>query len=73
MTIKIPEKSLGDRILVALGKNRAVFLPKNIGINDDARYVYAQARKEPFLKALLRSKNKQLPDGWIYIDEFEID
>ena len=70
MTIKIPEKSLGDRILAALGKNRAVFLPQNIEINDDTRYVYAQARKEPFLKALLRPKNKQLADGWVNIDEF---
>ncbi|MEA3332185.1 MAG: hypothetical protein U9Q58_01120 [Pseudomonadota bacterium] len=73
MTIKIPEKSLADQILAALGKKRAVFLPKNVAINVDHRYIYAQARKESFLKALLRPKNNQPPDGWVYTDKFDID
>ena len=75
MTIKIPEKNLGDRILGILGKNRAIYLPNNITTNDvDAgHYVYAQAQKETFLKALLRPPNKPLADGLIYIDELEND
>jgi len=72
MTIKIHKKNVLDLILVAFGKKRAILLPNDIAFNysrDDSRYVYCDAQKEPFLKALLRSSNTPLPDGWIYIDE----
>jgi len=69
MTIIIPEKSLADRILLSIGKNRAIYLPQD---NLGNPYLYSQARKEPFFRALFRQKNTPLPHGWVYIDKLKI-
>ena len=58
---------MADKLLEVLGKRRAVFLPdtsKGLG-----PYTYVQAKKESFLKALLRPKDLPLADGWIYVDD----
>jgi hypothetical protein len=67
MTIKIPEKTIGDRVLKALGKKRGVQIPADAH-KQFGPYAYATAQKESFLKALLRPKNEPLPDGMVDID-----
>lgn len=69
MTIKLPSKNITDRILSFLGKQRAIIIPPSTAKGDDP-YVYSQARKESFFKALLRHKNSPLPDGLMYLSEF---
>jgi len=67
MTVKIPRSNMMDKLLATLGKRRAVFIPdlkKELG-----PYVNVNARKEPFLQALLRPQNASLPDGWVYVDD----
>jgi len=71
MTVKIPGKSLGDKLLAAMGKRRAILVPdtqKKLG-----PYAYAQVRKEPFFRALLRPRNAPPPNGWIYVDNLTAD
>lgn len=71
MTVKIPGKSPADKLLAAVGKRRAVYVPtseKELG-----PYAYAQARKEPFFRALLRPRNATPPNGWIYVDNLAAD
>lgn len=67
MTIRIPERTMGDKVLHILGKKRAVFVPGDI-YKKHGPYVYARAQRESFLKALLRKKDGELPDGWVYVD-----
>ena len=62
MTIKPPKLTVGDIILKNLGKKRGMIVPKDI-----KQYDYVRAQKEPFLKALFRSRNKELPNGMIDI------
>jgi hypothetical protein len=68
MTIRIPEKTIGDKLLKTLGKKRGIHIP-----TEDYRqfgpYVYSTARKESFLRALLRPKDRPLPEGMIDIWE----
>jgi len=66
MTVKVPEKNMVDKMLGILGKRCAVYIPN---LEKREPYVYAQARKEPVLRALLRPRNAPLPDGWVYIDD----
>jgi hypothetical protein len=66
MTLKIQPPSLADRILAAFGKKRAVFIPKTA-----EPYGYYIARRESFLRALLRSRTQPPPDGWVYWEELE--
>ena len=64
MTIEITEPDWTDRLLRRMGKRRAILIP-----DGEARFgpfVYARARKEPFLSALLRPRNAPPPAGWIY-------
>jgi hypothetical protein len=67
MTIKIPKKTIGDRVLKALGKKRGVQIPAETH-KQFGPYAYATAQKESFLKALLRPKDEPLPDGMVDID-----
>ena len=68
MTVKIPSRNLGDRILGILGKKRAVFILGNLN-EEYGPYVYAQAKREGFLKALFRGKDTALPEGWGFMDD----
>ena len=70
MTIRMPRKSWADRLLDALGKKRAVKIPEGL-YEKFGPYVYAQARKESFWRALLRSKQAKLPEGYMYIDDIQ--
>jgi hypothetical protein len=67
MTIGLPKQNLGDRILAFLGKRRAVYIP-TAAHKTYGPYVYTQAQRESFIRALLRAKNTALPEGWIYLD-----
>ena len=62
MTIKIPDPSIGDKILQMFGKKRALIIPKGPfgGMGLDA---YAYAVKESFWSALLRPCDSKLPSG----------
>jgi len=67
MTIIFPKITWEDRLLLKLGKRRAVFIPnvyRQFGI-----YAYARAVKEPFLHALFRSSGEELQKGWVYLDD----
>ena len=64
MTIKLPQPSIGDKILKLLGKKRGVKVPAEI-YEKFGPYVYATAQKEPFWKALLRSADEDLPEDMI--------
>jgi hypothetical protein len=70
MTIRIPDPTIGDKILKLLGKKRGIILPvepyKKFG-----PYAYINAKKENFWKALFRSKNAPFPDNVADIDLFK--
>ena len=66
MTTELPQQTITDRILRMLGKQRAIHIPNAEG--KYGPYVYAKAKKEPFVRALLRPKGSALRDGWIYMD-----
>jgi hypothetical protein len=70
MTIRIPKKSFADKILDALGKKRGVKIPEDV-YEKFGPYVYAQARKESFWRALFRSRHAKLPEGYVYIDDLQ--
>lgn len=63
MTIRIQPAGLPDKVLALFGKKRAVFLPKQ-----EMPYGYYVAMREGFFRALFRTKNSPLPDGWAYWD-----
>jgi hypothetical protein len=67
MTIKIPHKRIGDRVLKALGKKRGVQIPTEAH-NQFGHYAYATAKKESFLRALFRPKDEPLPEGMVDLD-----
>jgi hypothetical protein len=64
MTIHIQSPGLFDRLLALIGKRRAVFIG-----NMDAQYGYYIARRENFVRALIRPQDKEPPEGWVYCDE----
>ncbi len=70
MTIKIPDPSMGDRILRLFGKKRALVIPK-VRVERKEIDIYAVAIKENFWKALLRPRKSQLPDGSVDYDTFK--
>jgi hypothetical protein len=65
MTIRIPKPSMADRFLRILGKRRAVQLPSNMGQFGD--HFQAVGIKESFWKALIRPKNRKLPESTVNI------
>jgi hypothetical protein len=67
MTIIFSEPTFGDKILAAMGKRRAVFIPDIY--SRFGKYAYGRAVKESFLEALIRPKNQDLEEGWFYQDE----
>jgi len=72
VTIRIPDPSMGDKILNFIGKKRGLILPGEM--NEQYRnHAYATARKESFWKALLRSKNTPFPENVIDYHKFMIN
>jgi len=69
MTIRIPKPTAGDKFLALVGKKCAVYIPSDI-YKTYGPYVYAEARKESFWRALFRSSNEDPPEGWIYPEKF---
>lgn len=65
MTFRIPEESFADKILALMGKERAIWIPKDV-YKRFGPYVYVQAKKESFWRALFRSKSEDPPLGWFY-------
>lgn len=65
MTIRIPNPNLADMFLKFLGKKRAVHLPTNLG--KFGPYYQATGIRESFLKALIRPKSEELPEGTVDI------
>jgi hypothetical protein len=65
VTMKIPEKNFGDKLLALMGKERAIWIPKDI-YKTFGQYAYVQAKKESFWKALFRPKNQDPPVDWFY-------
>ena len=61
MTIKRPEITVGDKILMALGKKRGVRTAAGL-YSTLGPYAYAKLKKENFWIALLRPKNEDLPE-----------
>ncbi len=68
MTVKIPKPTMTDRILNLLGKKRAIHIPDDVH-KEYSPYGYMQAQRESFLKALLRKKGEELPEGWVYLED----
>lgn len=62
MTIKIPEPNILDKFLKFIGKKRAVKIPTNV-YEKYGQHAYVVGHRESFWKALIRPKNKELPEG----------
>lgn len=60
MTIRAPEKNILDRILAIFGKERDIVVPENIDElhKKHGPYVQIVAKRESFLKALFRKRNR---------------
>ena len=65
MTIRIPEETFADKLLAIMGKKRAVWIPADV-YKRFGPYVIVQAKRESFWKALARSRNRELSEGWFY-------
>jgi len=65
MTYRIPEKTLGDKLLALIGKQRAISIPEN-AYNRLGPYVIMQTHKESFWRAFFRPRNEDPPRGWFY-------
>ena len=69
MTMITPRRSILDRFLKVIGKDRAV----HMGVAKNAEekfgpYQTTRLPKESFFRALLRPRKAQLPEGWAYLD-----
>lgn len=67
MTVELPKFGFVDRLLLLLGKRRAVWVP-DVAEQVYGRAVYAKARKESVWRTLTRKKNAPLSQGWMYLD-----
>lgn len=65
MTIRIPKPNLADKFLRMIGKKRVVKLPSSMG--KFGHYYQVTGIKECFWKALIRPKNRMLPEGTVDI------
>jgi len=70
MTLRIPDPSIGDKILKLLGKKRGLIIPKEIPGKPGVS-TYAHARKENFWKAFSRPKHSKLPDDVIDYEDVQ--
>lgn len=69
MTIRIPQRTLADTVLAVFRKRRGVLLPKDVH-QEFGPYVFAQAKRESFWKALFRPRGAPLPEGVLDWEEF---
>ena len=67
MTIRLPKPDVFDDILRLLGKRRAVYIPPNVD-KEFGPYSIIVAKKESFIKALISSNERKLPNGWVFLD-----
>ena len=72
MTIRLPKISFGDRILKAFGKKRGLRLPEKAH-EKFGPHVYAVAQKESFWRALIRSKDGDLTNGYVDLFSFQFN
>ncbi|WP_319406235.1 hypothetical protein [uncultured Desulfosarcina sp.] len=69
MTIRLPQRNILDYVLRLFGKRRAIVMPREV-IGESGPYSTIVARKESFFTALLRPRNRKLPDGFVYMEDF---
>ena len=72
MTIRLPKPDVFDDILRLLGKRRAVYIPPNVD-KEFGPYSTIIAKKESFIKALISSKDRVLSNGWVYLEDLNIN
>jgi len=72
MTVRLPKPNVFDDILKLLGKKRAVYIPPNID-KEFGPYTIIVGKKESFFKALISSKNRILSNGWIYLEDLNVN
>jgi len=65
MTYRIPRKTIADKLLAMIGKQRAIFIPQDV-YKRFGPYVIVQPQKESFWLALARPKKEEPPEGWFY-------
>ena len=70
MTFRKPKSDIFDKFLKLLGKKRGVKFT-SVPYEKFGPYVYANALKENFWRALLRPANEPLPDD--LVDLFQIE
>lgn len=56
MTYRIPKKTLADKLLALIGKQRAISIPADV-YKRLGPYVIVQAQRESFWRALVRPKD----------------
>ncbi len=66
MTMLIRPPNWADHLLAVFGKRRAVFVGNSLQFPPPSPHGFQYAPQESFLKALLRPKDKPLPEGWVY-------
>jgi len=71
MTIRLPKHDVFDDILRIFGRRRAVYIPPN-SYKKFGPYSVIVTKKEPFIKALFSSKDRILPNGWVYLDDLNV-
>jgi hypothetical protein len=69
MTIRVPKRNFADKLLIFLGKKRGVLVPKDVH-QKPRPYVFAQAKRESFWRALFRPRNAPLPNRVIDWEQF---
>lgn len=72
MTLRLPRPDLFDDILRLFGKKRAVYIPPNV-YKEFGPYSIIVGKKESFIKALISSKNRILPTGWVYLEDLNFN
>jgi hypothetical protein len=65
MTYRIPKKTLTDKLLSLIGKQRAIYLPPDV-YKRFGPYVIVQPQIESIWRALFRPKKQEPPEGWFY-------
>ena len=71
MTIMIPDKTIGDRILELLNRRRACYCGEET--QKMGPFSTSVIHKEPFLKALLLPRNRNLKKGWCFLDQLRVE
>jgi hypothetical protein len=65
MTYRIQKRTLADKFLALMGKQRAIFIPPDV-YKKFGPYVIIQPQRESFWRALIRPKKQDPPEGWFY-------